>query len=131
MTEERLERLEGMMSQLITMVGNLHNSMSDMQKDMKEMQTDMKEMQTNMKEMQTDMKEMQTDMKEMQTVQKEHGQKFESIELRMDKMETKNELRHQEVLHQLKRLEKDQDFIWEKAVRNERELEVMKRTLES
>ncbi|MEW8988098.1 MAG: hypothetical protein AB2401_14070 [Bacillus sp. (in: firmicutes)] len=101
MTEERLERLEGMMSQLITMVGNLHNSMSEMQKD----------------------------MKEMQTVQKEHGQKFESIELRMDKMETKNELRHQEVLHQLKRLEKDQDFIWEKAVRNERELEVMKRTL--
>jgi Sec-independent protein translocase protein TatA len=103
MSEERLERLEGMMSQLITMVGNLHNSMSDMQKD----------------------------MKEMQTVQKEHGQKFESIELRMDKMETKNELRHQEVLNQIKRLEKDQDFIWEKTVRNERELEIMKRTLES
>ncbi|ESU33474.1 hypothetical protein G3A_06025 [Bacillus sp. 17376] len=110
MSEERLDRLEGMMSQLITMVGNLHNSMSDMQKDMKEMQKD---------------------MKEMQTAQKEHGQKFESIELRMDKMETKNELRHQEVLNQIKRLEKDQDFIWEKAVRNERELEIMKRTLES
>jgi predicted nucleic acid-binding Zn-ribbon protein len=110
MSEERLDRLEGMMSQLITMVGNLHNSMSDMQKDMREMQKD---------------------MKEMQTVQKEHGQKFESIELKMDKMETKNELRHQEILNQIKRLEKDQDFIWEKAVRNERELEIMKRTLES
>ncbi|MBT2692116.1 hypothetical protein [Bacillus sp. ISL-55] len=117
MSEERLDRLEGMMSQLITMVGNLHNSMSDMQK--------------NMDGMQKDMKEMQKDMKEMQTVQKEHGQKFESIELRMDKMETKNELRHQEVLNQIKRLEKDQDFIWEKTVRNERELEIMKRTLES
>ncbi|WP_226674782.1 hypothetical protein [Mesobacillus jeotgali] len=90
MTEERLDRLEGMMSQLITMVGNLHNSMSDMQKD----------------------------MKEMKNVQKEHGQKFESIELRIDKMETKNELRHHEVLKHLKRLEKDQDFIWEKAARN-------------
>ena len=110
MSEERLERLEGMMSQLITMVGNLHNSMSDMQKDMKEIQKD---------------------MKEVQTVQNEHGQKFEAIELRMDKMETKNELRHHEVLHQIKRLEKDQDFIWEKTVRNERELEIMKRTLES
>lgn len=96
MSEERLDRLEGMMSQLITMVGNLHNSMSD-----------------------------------MQTVQKEHGQKFETIVLKMDKMETKNELRHQEVLNQIKRVEKDQDFIWEKAVRNERELEIMKRTLES
>ena len=73
----------------------------------------------------------QKDMKEVQTVQKEHGQRFESIELRMDKMETKNEFRHQEVLNQIKRLEKDQDFIWEKAVRNERELEIMKRTLES
>ncbi|MBT2641567.1 hypothetical protein J7I80_04970 [Bacillus sp. ISL-41] len=117
MTEERLERLEGMMSQLITMVGNLHNSMS-----------------------------------EMQTVQKEHGKRFEAIEMRMgnmetkmdqmvsklnpietkmDQMETKNELRHQEMLNQVKRLEKDQDFIWEKAVRNERELEIMKRTSES
>ncbi|WP_102262671.1 hypothetical protein [Mesobacillus jeotgali] len=103
MSEERLDRLEGMMSQLITMVGNLQNSMSDVQKD----------------------------MKEIQNVQKEHGKKCESIELRIDKMETKNELRHQEVLNQIKRLEKDQDFIWEKAVRNERELEIMKRTLES
>jgi hypothetical protein len=103
MTEERLERLEGMMSQLITMVGNMHKTMD----------------------------EMRNDIKEVQTVQKEHGQKFESIELRMDKMETKNELRHQEVLNQIKRLEKDQDFIWEKAVRNERELEIMKRTSES
>lgn len=117
MSEERLERLEGMMSQLITMVGNLHNSMSDMQKDMSAMQKDMQEI--------------QKDMKEVQTVQNEHGQKFEAIELTMDKMETKNELRHHEVLHQIKRLEKDQDFIWEKTVRNERELEIMKRTLES
>lgn len=110
MSKERLDRLEGMMSQLITMVGNLHNSISDMQKD----------------------------MKEMLTVQKEHGKKFEAIETRMDtmettldKMETKNELRHQEVLNQIKRLEKDQDFIWEKAARNERELGIIKRSFES
>lgn len=117
MSEERLERLEGMMSQLINMVGNLHNSMSDMEK--------------NMDGMQKDMHEMQKDMKELNSVQKDHGQKFEAIELRMDQMETKNELRHQEVLNQIKRLEKDQDFIWEKAVRNERELEIMKRTSDS
>lgn len=110
MAEERLERIEGMMSQLITMVGNLHNSMHVMQKDI------------NL---------IQKDMKEVQTVQKEHGLKFEAIELRMDKMETKNDLRHREVLNQMKRLERDQDFIWEKAVRNERELEIIKRTLES
>ena len=117
MSEERLERLEGMMSQLITMVGNMHNSIIGIQKDMNGMQKDINGM--------------QKDMNEIQTVQKEHGLKFEAIELRMDKMETKNDLRHREVLNQMKRLERDQDFIWEKAVRNERELEIIKRTSES
>lgn len=124
MSEERLDRLEGMMSQLITMVGNIHNTMIEMQKTINGMQT-------RMDGMEKSMDGMEKSMDGMLAVQKEHGQKFEAIELGMDKMETKNELRHQEVLQHLKRLEKDQDFIWEKAVRNERELEIMKRISES
>lgn len=96
MSEERLERIEGMLSQLIHMVGNMQNSMS-----------------------------------QTQSVLKEHEQKFDGIELRLDKMEINNDLRHNEVINHIKRLEKDQDFIWEKAVRNERELEIMKRSSES
>ncbi len=110
MSVERFERIEGMISQLITMVGNMQKSMNGFQKS----------------------------MSEMHTVQKEHGQKFEVIESKLDalesrndNMESKNEARHIEVIQQIKRLEKDQDFIWEKAARNERELEIMKRSSES
>lgn len=99
MSEEKLERMEGLLTQLVTMAGNMH------------------------------------------TVQKEHGAKLDKLETRMDSLEAKmesmesrmefteakNEERHKEVITSIKRLEWDQDFIWEKTVRNERELESLKR----
>ncbi|MGD6854039.1 hypothetical protein ACQCVO_03095 [Bacillus infantis] len=115
MMEERFDRLEGMLTQLLTKVAN------------------------------------------MQTVQQEHSRKFESIEkkfdsiderfdsidrkfdsidrrfdvieARMDSTDAKIDGHHKEVMDRFNRLELDQDFIWEKAARNERELELMKRRL--
>jgi chromosome segregation ATPase len=94
MLEERLDRIEGMLTQLLTIVGN------------------------------------------MQTVQQEHGKRLDAIEKRMDALEArmdatdvKNDRRHSEIMDRFNRLEMDQDFIWEKAARNERELELIKRRL--
>lgn len=106
-----------MLSQLISMMGDLQKSMNDMQ--------------NNMNDMQKSMNEIKKSKNEMHNVEKEDGQNFESIETKMDKMESKNEARHNEVIQQIKRLAKDQDFIWKKAARNERELEIMKRSSES
>jgi chromosome segregation ATPase len=101
MTEERFDRIEGMLTQLLTKVAN------------------------------------------MQTVQQDHSRKFDSIdrkfdsidrrfeiiEARMDATDAKIDGHHKEIMDRFNRLELDQDFIWEKAARNERELELIKRRL--
>jgi hypothetical protein len=73
MTDDRFERIENMLVQLIQSVGQMHS--------------------------------------------------------KQDAMETKNEERHEDLTKQLKQLELDQDFIWEKAVRAEREIEKLKKRL--
>ena len=101
MLEERFDRIEGMLTQLLTIVRNV------------------------------------------QTVQQEHGKRLDAIEKRLDAVEAKvdalearidateakNDIRHSEIMYRFNRLEMDQDFIWEKAARNERELELIKRRL--
>ena len=51
----------------------------------------------------------------MKQVQQEMQSKLQDLEL-------KGEERHQEVLDRFKALENDQNFIWEKTARNEREI---------
>jgi formiminotetrahydrofolate cyclodeaminase len=101
--EERLENIENMLSQLIKMVGNLNIEQQEMKKEQQEMKKEQQEMK-----------------KEQQEMKKE----FQNAGI-------KSEERHHEVVDRLKSLEIDQDFIWEKTVRNEREIENLKRRLNS
>lgn len=64
----------------------------------------------------------QVEQKEMKRVQQEMQNKIEEIE-------TKAEERHKEILDQLTALKHDQDFIWEKTVRHEREIHAIKMKL--
>ena len=48
---------------------------------------------------------------------------------RLQKIEENSEERHVQLVDQLKQLEIDQDYIWEKAAKNEREIENIKRRL--
>ncbi|CEG28728.1 hypothetical protein [Bacillus sp. B-jedd] len=85
--EERLGRIEDMITQLVGMVAKTNSLQQEMQQDMKAIREDF-------------------------VAEKQ-----------------KNAERHEEVVGRLKSLELDQDFIWEKTARNERELEVLKRRL--
>ncbi|MCB7075190.1 hypothetical protein LIZ98_17765, partial [Caldibacillus sp. 210928-DFI.2.18] len=60
--------------------------------------------------------------KEMKRVQQEMHHKI-------DEIETKAEERHKEILDQLTAFKHDQDFIWEKTVRHEREIHAIKMKL--
>jgi sRNA-binding protein len=108
--EERLENIENMLSQLIKMVGNLNIEQQEMKKEQQEMKKEQQEMKKEQQEMK----------KEQQEMKKE----FQNAGI-------KSEERHHEVVDRLKSLEIDQDFIWEKTVRNEREIENLKRRLNS
>jgi regulator of replication initiation timing len=74
--------------------------------------------------MQADLQEMKRDQQEMKLDQQE-------MNTRLDKIEVKQEEQHKEILERFERLERDQDFIWEKTVKNERDLGNMKRQLNS
>ncbi|RHW42810.1 hypothetical protein D1B31_04325 [Neobacillus notoginsengisoli] len=106
--EDRLARIEDMLVQLVGMVAKTNTLQQEMQRDMKAMKGDMTSMQGDMTSMQGDMTSMRED--------------FEAEKI-------KSAQRHEEVVDRLKALELDQDFIWEKTARNERELEVLKRRL--
>jgi uncharacterized phage infection (PIP) family protein YhgE len=79
------DKVESMLTQLITMVGNI------------------------------------------QSEQQEMKIKLQNMENKLQDLETKEEERHKEIVDRFKSLENDQDFIWEKTARNEREIANIKR----
>lgn len=103
MSEQRLERMEGMLTQLISTVGNIMNE-----------QTAMREEQTAMRKDQKAMREEQIAMRKDQKAMREENDKH-----------------HQEVMNNFRSLEADQDHIWEKTARNEREFAKFKNLFET
>ncbi|MBY0099637.1 hypothetical protein [Mesobacillus maritimus] len=99
------EKIESMLSQLIKMVGNIHTEQVEMKQELKEMKQEQKGMKQEQQEMKRDQKNMQEQLKEL---------------------ERKAEERHKEVLERFTAIEKDQDFIWAKTARNEREIAQIK-----
>ena len=96
-----VDKIENMLSQLIRMVGNIQSEQQEMKQ-------------------------------ELQGIKQElQGVKQELVGVKQDQqeIEVKGEERHQEVLDRFKALENDQDFIWEKTARNEREIGNIKRQL--
>ncbi|QOY37166.1 hypothetical protein AWH56_005875 [Anaerobacillus isosaccharinicus] len=104
-----------MLTQLIKIVGNMQSDIQGMQSDIQGMQSDIQGMQSDIQGMQSDIQGIKVDIQEI----KADARDFKA----------KSEARHEAVMSQLKTLENDQDFIWEKAVRNERELGNIKRQL--
>lgn len=98
-------KMEEMLSQLIRMVGS-------MQSEMQEMKADIRELKAEMQEVKADIRELKVDM--------------QSVKLDIERLESNDEKRHLLVLKELRALKIDQDFVWEKAVRNEREIEQIK-----
>ncbi|MFT8323325.1 MAG: hypothetical protein ABF649_20890 [Bacillus sp. (in: firmicutes)] len=98
MQEERLDRIENVLTQLVKMVGTTNQKLQEMNADMKAI-----EVNTNQKFEQFDAN---------------FNQKLHEIEKKIDnklyKMENKNEERHSQILEKLNVIKVDQDFIWEK-----------------
>jgi FtsZ-binding cell division protein ZapB len=102
------DKMENMLSQLIRMVGNI-------QSDLQEIKQEQQEIKQEQQEMKREQQEMKREQQEMKRVQQEMQSKLQDLAL-------KGEERHQEVLDRFKALEIDQNFVWEKTARNEREI---------
>lgn len=101
MDEQRLERMEDMLSKLITMVGTLNQQQQETKNEMLSLKNEMQGLKNEMQ----DMKKEQQEMKNDQLI-----------------MRIENERQFTEVHKTLTDIRLDQDHIWEKVVRNEREL---------
>lgn len=102
MDNSRLDKIEDMLATLITMVGNNNNKQSKMEQRLGSME-----------------------------------QKVDSMEQRLDKVEQNlTEIKkeqssmREEIMTKLTDMQADQNYIWEKAAKNERELAIIKSRLQ-
>ncbi|WP_077214887.1 hypothetical protein [Bacillus dakarensis] len=130
------EKIEDMLAQLIGMVGGIQAEQHSMKKDqqdlrtsLREMKRDQQEMKQDLQEMKRDQQEMKQDLQEMKRDQQEMKQIQQEMQIKLPEIETKGEERHKEIVDRFKAIENDQDFIWEKTARNEREIGNIKRQL--
>ncbi|MDT0162918.1 hypothetical protein [Bacillus sp. AG4(2022)] len=115
MTEERFDRIEGMLTQLLTKVANMQTVQQEHSRKFDSIDRKFDGIE----------KKFDSIDKKFDSIDR----RFEIIEARMDATDAKIDGHHKEVMDRFNRLELDQDFIWEKAARNERELELIKRRL--
>lgn len=116
------EKVESMLSQLIKMVGTMHSDQLEMKQDIRGMKQDIHELKQDQHEMKQDIQEMKQDLRELK-----HDQ--QKLHVKVEKLETKSEEQHLEIVARFKAIEKDQNFIWEKTARNERDLANIKRNM--
>lgn len=105
MNEQRLDRMEDMLTTLIIMVGDLNHQFQEMKIEQQEMKKEQQEMKRDIQEVKIEQKEMKNE---------------QSI------MRSENEKQFSEIQKTLMDIRIDQDHIWEKVVRNERELAKLK-----
>ncbi len=115
-------KVEEMLTQLIKVVGNIQSDLQGLRTDVQELKTDVQQLKSDVQELKTDVQQLKSDVQELKTDVQELKTEFHT-------MQTINEERHKEIMNQFKLLENDQDFIWEKTVRNEREIGNIKRQL--
>lgn len=98
MSEEKLDRMEGMLTQLVSMVGKMNERQNAMESTINSMKADMDSMKGGIVQLNN----------------------------RVDKLEKKSEQRHQDIKDQLTLVRADQNLTWEKAVQNERDVAKLK-----
>ncbi|MFA9456835.1 hypothetical protein ACERJO_08675 [Halalkalibacter sp. AB-rgal2] len=127
MSKEQLDRMENLLTQLVTSVGKTNSelqSMKEEQASIKHGQASMQQELSSIKKEQSSIKTEQSSMREDIFSLKE-GQTLLRADIQAHREETRSQ--YKEVIQRLDSIEADQDHIWEKASRNEREIAKIKR----
>ena len=105
-SEKQMDRFEGMLTQLVSMVGHLKNDVESMKSDMDIMKSDMDTMKSDMDTMKSDINTLKVDMNNIKDTQ---------------------ERQHFEVMGKLELLRIDQEITWTKSNENERDISRLKK----
>jgi chromosome segregation ATPase len=116
------EKIEAMLSQLIKMVGNSQAEQQEMKRDLQDVKREQQEMKQDLQDVKREQQEMKQDLQEVKQDVHEIKKDQKSMQEKLQGLETKGEERHKEILARFTAIETDQDFIWEKTAKNEREI---------
>ena len=122
--EERFDKLEDMLSQLLQMVGSMKADQEEMKKDITGIKADQEEMKKDITGIKADQLEMKAEITGTVMKTEMTSMKIEISELKatVDLLKRDNDEAHKKIEKSLTMLQRDQDFIWKKAVQNEREI---------
>jgi chromosome segregation ATPase len=109
-------RMEEMLSTLITLVGTIRSDQEIMREDFKELKTEINGIKGELTDIKTELSGIKTEINDMKSEIKD--------------IHNEGEKKHKEILDKLSLIEADQDHIWDKAVRNEREIVKLKKQYE-
>lgn len=130
-------RMEEMLSALITMVGTIKSDLEIVKEDMAHLREDVNHLREDVNHLRVDVDHLRKDVdhlrKDVDQLQLDMDQvKCDMIEMKVEIKEIRHdgERSHKEVMDKLSLIEADQDFIWDKVVRHEREMVKLKKQYE-
>lgn len=108
-------RMEEMLSTLITMVGGMREDMNEMRGDINEMREDINELKVEQAKMRDDINELKVEQAKMR-------EDINELKVEQAKIRTDNETKHKEIMNMLHVIKAEQDYVWDKTVHNERDI---------
>lgn len=124
MKQEQADRMEEMISTLITMMGSFK---SEIRSEITEVKAEITGVKSEVIELKTEITEIKTEINEMKTEIDGIINSQLSMQEELRQMREENNGRHSEIISRFEILEANQEHTWEKTVMNERDIAVMKK----
>ena len=122
MIEQRLDRIEEMLTTLISMVGNLNRNQQEMKSELQEVKKEQQEMKSELQQVKKEQQEMKSELQEMKNELQEMKNGLQEVKDELQINRNENEKQFSEIQKTLTDILLDQEHTWEKTARNEREL---------
>lgn len=130
MSDERFDRLEGMLATLIGKVGRMEVNFSNMQDDIKQLKGDSEHVKGDIVQIKREVGQIKGEVGQLKANVSALESCMNTIEKNQAAMREEIEVKFNVVDKKLDSLLAEQEFIWEKAVRTEREVGKMKNLLQ-
>ncbi|MFA9560593.1 hypothetical protein ACERII_25155 [Evansella sp. AB-rgal1] len=113
MSDNQMDRFEGMLTQLVSMVGTMKVDLEEVKADVSELKADVSALKEDVSTLKADVSQLKLEVNDLKDEQ-------------LDLKETQ-ERQHNEVMDKLHSLEIDQDLTWTKVSANEKEIGRLKK----
>lgn len=124
MDKNQLDKMEEMLATLINMVGNTNSRLDKVEEKLDKIEVRLDKVEERLDKMDERFDKMEARLDKM-------DERFDKVDVRLEKIQDDQRITRREIMEKLIVIQADQDHIWEKAVRNEREIAQVKSQLQS